>query len=112
MGAGVSYVSKDKDGYPVFDLPGNENAINKLIKIYDTFMQDEIYKGNQSDNVDANGGTGSFDDGEALFQANNLMGLEGKRKLEIDIGFIPVRSTTRVRRDITRRRSELRSRYC
>lgn len=89
LGAGVSYISKDKDGYPVFDLPGNENAINKLIKIYDTFMQDEIYKGNLSDNVDGSGGTGSFDDGEALFQADNLMGLESKRKLEIDIGFIP-----------------------
>ena len=89
LGSGVSYVSKDDEGYPVFNLPGNENAINKLIKIYDTFMQDEIFKGNISSNVDADGGTGNFDKGEALFQANNLMGLEGKRKLEIDIGFVP-----------------------
>ena len=89
LGSGVNYVSKDKDGYPVFELPKDENSINKLIKIYDTFMQDEIFKGNQSTNVDANGGTGNFKAGGALFQADNLMGLEAKRDLDINIGFVP-----------------------
>lgn len=89
LGSGISYISKDADGYPIFDLPGNENAINKIIKLYDTFMQTEIYRGKISTDVDGTGGTGDFKSGGVLFTVDNLMGLESKRSLEIDIGFMP-----------------------
>ena len=89
LGSGISYISKDADGYPSFDLPKDEIAINKIIKLYDTFMQPEIYKGNYSDNVDGAGGTGDFKSGGVLFTVDNLLGLEQKRDLDIDIGFMP-----------------------
>ena len=89
MGSGVRFISKDADGFPVFDLPKNENSINKIIKLYDTFMQDEIYRGKKSTKVSSDGGTGDFKKSGALFTEGNPMGLEQFRELDIDIGFVP-----------------------
>ena len=89
LGSGINYVSKDADGYPSFDLPGNEAAIEKIMKLYDTFMQTEIYNGQTSTDVDGKGGTGDLKSGGVLFTVDNLLGLENKRDYDIDIGFMP-----------------------
>ncbi len=89
MGSGVRFISKDADGFPVFDLPKDENSITKIIKLYDSFMQDEIYRGKKTTKVSSEGGTGDFKKSGALFIEGNPMGLEQFRELDLDIGFVP-----------------------
>ncbi len=89
LGSGISYISKDDDGFPVFDLPNNEAAVEKLIKIYNTFMQPEVYDGQIGGNVDDVGGKGDFKSNGVLFIVDHLLGLEDKRQLDIDVGFVP-----------------------
>ncbi len=89
LGSGIKYVTKDANGFPVFDLPKDELTISKLIKIYDTFMQDEIFNGKKSTNVDTLHSAGNFQNGGALFQTQTLIGLERSRSLDIEIGFVP-----------------------
>lgn len=90
LGSGINYVSKDEDGFPTFDLPKNEAAIEKLIKIYDTFIQPEVFGRDYTSDVDGVAGTEElFKRNGVLFIIDNLMGLESKRQLDIDVGFVP-----------------------
>ena len=90
LGSGVSFIATGSDGYPEFSLPKNEAAIDRIIKIYDTFCTDpEIYAGRSADNVDGLGENGDFKSGKSLFSGDTLFGLESMRDLYIDIGFVP-----------------------
>ena len=89
LGSGISYITKGDDSFPVFSLPKDENAIIKLIKLYDTFIQHEIYHASKTTDVDSIGNSNDFKNGGSLFIVGNLMDLEQMRDLNIDIGFVP-----------------------
>ncbi|MCQ2432013.1 MAG: hypothetical protein MJ175_05340 [Clostridia bacterium] len=88
LGSGIQYVAKDSDDFPVFTLPTDEGAINKIQYIYDLFQDKRVYN-NLGNNVDNSGGMGDFKNETQLFVVDNLLGLENKRSYDIDIGFIP-----------------------
>ena len=41
LGSGIEYISKDKDDLPVFSLPTDENAISKILHVYDLFSDEQ-----------------------------------------------------------------------
>ena len=90
LGSGVSYITKDEDGIPQFSLPDDTLAIDKILRIYDLFTDQQVTNSKISSNVDADGAGGDFQKGEVLFSTSNLFGLENARTYEIDIGFIPI----------------------
>ena len=89
LGSGVSYITKDEDGIPQFSLPDDTLAIDKILRIYDLFTDQQVTNSKISSNVDADGAGGDFQKSEVLFSPSNLFGLENARTYEIDIGFIP-----------------------
>ncbi len=89
LGAGIKYVEQDDNGYPVFTLPTDQNAIDKLMHLYDAIMDMNVYYAAVASNIDANGSKGDFKAGGVLFLVSNLFMLEGHRDYDIDIGFVP-----------------------
>ncbi len=89
LGAGIEWISKDSDGYPVFTLPDDEAAIDKLLTIFDKIMDMDVYYAEASSNIDNDGAKGSFKNGKVLFYNSNPFGLEGYRSSDLDIGFVP-----------------------
>ena len=87
-GSGVTYISRDSEGYPVFSMPGDNTAINKFQHIYDMFSDPRAFYVTDRTNAES-GGYGDFSGGKLLFLTDNLLGLENKRNLDIDIGVVP-----------------------
>ncbi len=88
-GSGVELISKDADGYPVFNLDTNETAIEKLMEIYTLASDSEIYV-NKSTNADAAEAWGNNIQGTALFRLchANAMG-STLRESNMNYGFVP-----------------------
>ncbi len=89
LGAGISYVEKDENGYPLFSLPSDQNSIDKLMYIYDGMMDMNVFHAAKATNIDADGSKGDFQNSGVLFLVSNLFMLEGHREYDIDIGFVP-----------------------
>ena len=88
LGSGVNYVTMDDNGLPVFSLPTDESAINKILHIIDLFADRRAYASQQG-SVPETSGLGSLNNGTLLMDVDNLNGLENKRNLDLDLGFIP-----------------------
>ena len=87
-GSGIAYVSRDEKGYPVFSMPGDTAAINKFQHIYDLFSDPRAFYATDRTNAES-GGYGDFNGGKLLFVSDNLLGLENKRNLDLEIGIVP-----------------------
>ena len=91
LGSGIQYISKDENDLPVFTLPGDETAINKILHIYDLFSDGHVYY-NTGKVMDTTGDGLEKEDfaaGKMLFYTANLLSLEQMRDLDIEIGFLP-----------------------
>lgn len=62
LGSGVNFISRDDNGYPVFDLQGNQRAIDKMLHIFDLFNDKQIYN-NPSKSVRIQSAYGTFQEG-------------------------------------------------
>ena len=87
-GSGLSYISRDEDGYPIFSMPEDVGAINKFQHIYDLFSDPRAFYATDRVNAESQG-YGSFSGGKLLFLTDNLLGLENKRNLDLEIGIVP-----------------------
>ena len=89
-GSDVRFISKDSNSDPVFDLQKNETAINKMLKIFDLFIEKGIYYNPQTKDVHSvQDSEEIFADGRLLFKTVNLFDLESLRTCDIDIGILP-----------------------
>ncbi len=89
-GSDVRFISKDSNSDPVFELPKNEAAINKMLKIFDLFTEKGIYYNPQTKDVHSvHDSEEIFADGRLLFKTVNLFDLEALRTCDIDIGILP-----------------------
>lgn len=88
LGSGIQYVKKDDEGLPIFSLPTDEGAINKILHIIDIFSDRRGYASQEGSLPETNG-LGSLNAGTLLMTIDNLNGLEGNRHLDMDLGFIP-----------------------
>lgn len=88
-GAGVSYLSRDTDGNPIFTLDTDEISINKLLDIYKVSADKEIYS-NTSTNMDDATSYGSVIKNTALFVRAHarLLGTD-LRDSNVDCGIVP-----------------------
>ena len=89
-GSEVRLIDRNDNGDPVFDLPKNETAINKMLKIFDLFTEDGVYYNPQT--ADVNRVLDSeeiFAGGRLLFKTVNFFDLETLRSYDIDIGILP-----------------------
>lgn len=89
VGSGVSFISREDNGYPVFDLPNNQNAIDKMLRIFSLFNDKQIYNNPSTTNAEqlANG---VMKDNNVLFVLGhpNNMGTT-YRNIDINTGFVP-----------------------
>ena len=91
LGSGIQYIAKDDEGYPVFTLPTDERAIDKILRIADLFSDQQVYY-NASKAMDTPGDglePEDFSNGKTLFFKANMFDLEKMRNYDIDIGFLP-----------------------
>ena len=91
LGSGIEYISKDKDDLPVFSLPTDENAITKILHVYDLFSDEQVYR-NTGKVMDTDGdglGSSEFKGGKLLFYIANMFTLEQMRDFDIEMGFLP-----------------------
>lgn len=91
LGSGIQYIAKDNEGYPVFTLPTDESAIDKILRIADLFSDKQVYY-NASKAMDTPGDglePVDFSNGKTLFYKANMFDLEKMRSYDIDIGFLP-----------------------
>lgn len=88
LGSGIQYVKMDDNGLPVFSLPTDESAINKILHIIDIFSDRRAYASQEGSLPETNG-LGSLNAGTLLMTIDNLNGLEDKRNLDMELGFIP-----------------------
>ena len=91
LGSGVQYIAKDDEGYPVFTLPTDENAIDKILRIAELFSDQQVYY-NTGKAMDTTGDgltSADFSNGKTLFYKANMFDLEKMRSYDIDIGFLP-----------------------
>ena len=88
LGSGIQYVKMDDNGLPVFSLPTDESALTKILHIIDIFSDRRAYASQEGSLPETNG-LGSLNAGTLLMTIDNLNGLEDKRNLDMELGFIP-----------------------
>lgn len=88
LGSGIQYVKMDDKGLPVFSLPNDEGAINKILHIIDLFADRRAYA-SLPGSVPETAGLGSLNNGTLLMSVDNLNGLEHNRDLDLNLGFVP-----------------------
>ncbi len=89
-GSEVKLVDKDEDGGLAFDLPKNEAAVNKMLKIFDLFTEEGVYYNPQTQDVHrVLDSEEIFAAGRLLFKTVNFFDLETLRTYDIDIGILP-----------------------
>ncbi len=91
FGSGVSLITQDETGYPVFSLPTDEVAVTKMQHILDLSNNGGWYN-TTSTNVDASDAmvNGTFKNGHALFITSNPHALSTIRDYDFNVGFAPV----------------------
>ncbi len=88
LGGGMTYVTRDENNYPVFSMPSDSNAIDKLIKIYEGISDMNVFHAEKT-SVAENGSRGDFEKETALFLDSHPNTLEKHRQLDIDVGIVP-----------------------
>lgn len=87
-GSGISYIDQDENGYPVFNLLEDENAIDKMMYIFELFQKDNVYvnKGKDAEALPEC----SLDKQNVLFVLGHPNSLGVKyRDSEQALGFLP-----------------------
>lgn len=88
IGSGIEFISQDKNGYPSFDLPSNQNAIDKMIRIFDLFNDGQIY--NNSTNSPDAVANGTIKEGNVLFVIGHPFNMSVTyRDMNANVGFVP-----------------------
>lgn len=87
-GAGVKLVDIDEDGEPYFALPGNNYAIDVIMKLVNLHQNNSAYLNN---NKDANGGiiNTEFNAGRVLMLASTIWNYGDYRDLDFSVGILP-----------------------
>ncbi len=89
LGSGVNFISRDDNGYPVFDLPSNQGAIDKMLHIFDLFNDKQIYNNPSKSDPDSVA-YGTFQEGNVLFVIGHPFNMSVTyRELNANIGFVP-----------------------
>lgn len=91
LGSGIQYISKDENDLPIFSLPSDENAINKILHIFDLVSDGQVYR-NTGKVMDTTGDglvESYFEGGKVMFYAANMFSLEQMRDFDIEMGFLP-----------------------
>lgn len=87
-GSGISYIEQDEKGYPVYNLLQNENAIDKLMHIYELFQKGNVYV-NTGKDAEALA-LGTIEKQDVLFVLGHPNSLGVKyRDSEQALGFLP-----------------------
>ncbi len=87
--SGISYISHDENNYPVFSLPSDEQAIDKLLNLYERISDMNVFHAKKTRSIDGVGSAADFVKGTTLFSTGHPRSLEEHRSLDLDIGFIP-----------------------
>ena len=87
-GAGIKYIQTGEDGYPVFDVKGNNKTIDFMEKLLNQMEKEPFTFANTATNVD-NGGGYDFKSGQSFFLNTTPLGIENMRDVEIDFGIVP-----------------------
>lgn len=89
-GSGISLISQDENGYPVFDLPDNQTAIDKMLRIFDLFNDKEIYNNPSKSDAEvlANGEIAKHNVLYVLGHPNG-MGTKYRQLDNVNVGFVP-----------------------
>ncbi|MCI8387616.1 MAG: hypothetical protein HFE63_04030 [Clostridiales bacterium] len=89
-GAGVKYISTDKDGNPYFAIPNNEFAIDVFQKVFNLHKGENIYYKMSSDvHAGTNESRDMFKNGQLAFQGTALKSIDQYRDANFDIGILP-----------------------
>lgn len=87
-GSGISYIDQDEKGYPVYNLLTNENAIDKMMHIFELFQKGNVYVNTGKDAESLAKGT--IDEQNVLFVLGHPNSLGVKyRDSEQALGFLP-----------------------
>ena len=90
IGSGVRFIDKDESGKPVFDLPKNGAAVDKMLKIFDLFTDEGVYYNPQTSDISrVLDSEDIFASGRLLFKTVNFFDLETLRSYDMDIGILP-----------------------
>ena len=91
QGCGVSTVTKNSAGEPVFTLPSDEKAITKMQKIFDLFTDDKIYFNKLKDNIDSEDppALDQFRDGKQFMTRMSFKVLDTMRTFDVNVGVLP-----------------------
>lgn len=91
LGSAVRYISKDENDFPVFSLPNDETAINKILHIFDLVSDGQVYRNTSKAMYATDDGLSEsdFEGGKVMFYAANMFSLERMRDFDIDMGFLP-----------------------
>ncbi len=87
--SGISYIDRDENNYPVFNLPSDENAIDKLMNLYERISDMNVFYATQTRSIDGQGSIADFTKGTTLFSTGHPKSLEEHRSLDLDIGIVP-----------------------
>ena len=90
-GSGIRFINTDENGYPSFDLPSDQAAIDKMIHIYEIFKDKEIY--NNPDSIKRKTSQidswGLLKDRTSLFRTSNPSEMDKEcRHFDFDGGFV------------------------
>ncbi len=89
-GAGVSFISKDEQGYPVFTLPNEEVNINKMMRIMELAQDKTIYNNPDKSNMNSATAYGDLTKNTALFRLCHAKAMSSTlRDADIEYGFVP-----------------------
>ncbi len=89
-GSGVSLVTRDEEGYPVFVLPTDENAIDKMMKILELASDKGAYNNPDKNNADNASAWGDLLQNTSLFRLCHAKSMGSTlRDADIEYGFMP-----------------------
>lgn len=89
QGSDIKYITKDEEGWPLFNLPYDETALNKIQHIIELNKGTNVHY-NTTANVNDSAPADHFKNGHTLFAVAPAFSIEGMRDYEIEIGIIPV----------------------
>ncbi len=89
-GSGVSFITRDETGYPVFTLATDEVAIDKLMKILDIATDKGAYNNPDKTNADNATAWGNLFEDTSLFRLCHAKAMGSTfRDAEVEYGFMP-----------------------
>lgn len=88
LSSGVHYMAKDENNYPIFSLPSDKAAIDKIMHIIE-LNQNERTHYNEGQTISQELPELFFENGHALFRGTSINTIEKMRSMEDDIGIVP-----------------------